>query len=153
MTVALVIKFIHVLLAIVALGANATYGVWLSLAMRSPDHLRFALRGIRFLDNRIANPAYILLFVTGAAMVLLTGMSWETPWLATAILLYIATVAVSMRGYSPALRRQIAALETSGAGSDAYRAAAATALRMGLIVMGFVLAILFLMVTKPALWD
>ena len=38
------IKFIHVLLAIVAIGFNATYGIWLSRAAKEPEHEAFTLR-------------------------------------------------------------------------------------------------------------
>jgi len=63
------LKFLHVLLAITAVGANVTYGVWLSRAARDPRHLPFALRGVKMLDDRLANPAYALLLVTGVAMI------------------------------------------------------------------------------------
>ena len=57
------IKFVHILLAIVAIGFNATYGIWISHAARhSPKELGFALRGVKRLDDRWANPAYGLLF-------------------------------------------------------------------------------------------
>jgi hypothetical protein len=40
-----VIKFFHILLAIVAVGFNATYGIWLARAAAHPVHpLRRALR-------------------------------------------------------------------------------------------------------------
>ena len=56
-----ILKFLHVLLAIVAVGFNATYAVWLARAAKEPEHEAFALRGVKFLDDRIANPAYALL--------------------------------------------------------------------------------------------
>lgn len=58
MTAYALLKFLHVLFAIVALGANATYGVWLTTAGRDPAQLGFALRGVKLLDDRFANPAY-----------------------------------------------------------------------------------------------
>ena len=51
------------------LGANLTYGVWLARAARESQHLAFALRGVKILDDRIANPAYGVIFLTGMAMV------------------------------------------------------------------------------------
>ncbi len=47
----------HVLLGITVVGANVTYGVWFSCAARDPRHLPFALRGVKMLDDRLANPA------------------------------------------------------------------------------------------------
>ena len=52
MSVYLILKWFHVLMAITALGANITYGVWFSRAARKPQHLAFTLRGIRMLNNR-----------------------------------------------------------------------------------------------------
>ena len=66
----LILKWIHVLAAITALGANITYGVWIGRAGGQPETLAFALRGVKFIDDRIANPAYGLLLVTGL------GMAW-----------------------------------------------------------------------------
>ncbi|MCC6617465.1 MAG: hypothetical protein IT341_00340 [Chloroflexi bacterium] len=39
------LKALHVLLAIVAVGANATYAVWQTRVEREPQHTGFALRG------------------------------------------------------------------------------------------------------------
>jgi len=53
--------------------------------------------------------------------------------------------------YSPALTRQIEALERDGAKSAAYRSANLRATIYGIGVMVPILAILFLMVSKPSL--
>ena len=34
-----VLKFFHVLLAIVAVGFNASYGIWLARAAKEPEHV------------------------------------------------------------------------------------------------------------------
>jgi hypothetical protein len=53
--------------------------------------------------------------------------------------------------YSPALTRQIEALDRDGPQSPAYRSANLRATIYGIGVMVPILAILFLMVTKPSL--
>jgi uncharacterized membrane protein len=65
----LTLKLLHILLAITALGANLTYGVWIARSKMQPEFATFALRGVKFIDDRIANPSYLLLLPTGAAMV------------------------------------------------------------------------------------
>ena len=65
----LLLKWLHVLAAIVALGANLTYGIWIAHASRHPEALSFTLRSIKLIDDRVANPAYGLLLVTGLLMV------------------------------------------------------------------------------------
>ena len=64
-----ILKFFHILFAIIAVGFNASYGIWLARAARERDHEAFALRGVKLLDDRFANPAYGLLLVTGLLMV------------------------------------------------------------------------------------
>lgn len=152
MNLYLLLKYVHILMAIVAVGANATYGIWLARGARESQHLSHVLNGIRFLDNRIANPAYGLLFITGLAMVYVGNLSWRTPWIEAAVILYIVFAVLGFRGYSPALLRQIAAAESGGPQSERYRRAEASGRTLGLLVMVVVLVILFLMVAKPALW-
>ena len=96
-----VLKFVHVLLAIVAVGFNATYAVWLARAAREPEHEAFALRGVKFLDDRIANPAYALLLVTGLSMVWVGDLDLVQFWLLTALVLYVVAVGLGLFVYTP----------------------------------------------------
>ena len=70
-----VVKFFHVLLAIIAVGFNASYGIWIARASKEREHELHVLRGIKILDDRFANPAYGLLLVTGLIMVRLGHLS------------------------------------------------------------------------------
>ena len=152
MSAYLILKYIHVLAAIVAVGTNATYGVWMTLGAAQPDSLRAILRGVRFLDTRIANPAYGLLLITGLAMLYAGHLAIGTPWIATGLGLFIVGMALGARGYTPALRGQIQALEAGGPQSEAYRRASDRGRAIGLLFMVLVLVIIFLMVVKPTLW-
>ena len=149
----LIVKWVHVLAAIVALGANVTYGVWLALASRDPQSLPFALRGVRFLDDRLANPAYIVLLVSGLLMVFLVGFPLTLPWLLTALILYVLTALIGIFVYGPTLRAQLRAAETTGADSAEYRRVAQRGSRLGILTIGIVVVIVFLMVVKPPLWS
>lgn len=64
------LKLIHILAAIVAVGTNVTYFVWLGFARRDPAGSAGVLRGIKVLDARLANPAYGVLPIAGILMVL-----------------------------------------------------------------------------------
>ena len=143
------LKFLHVLLAIIAVGFNASYGVWIARAAREPAHLPHVLRGIKTLDDRFANPAYALLLVTGLLMVWVGDLDLTTFWISTALGLYVVVVLVAALGYSPALRRQVAALDVGGADSAEFTAASRRATVFGLVTSVLVLVIVFLMVTKP----
>ena len=50
----LLLKWLHVLAAIVAVGSNVTYGIWVARASRNPKALPFTLRGIQLIDDRVA---------------------------------------------------------------------------------------------------
>ena len=148
----LLLKWLHVLSAIVAVGANVTYGIWLTRASRSPDVLPFTLRTIKLIDNRIANPAYGLLLITGLSMTFVLPLPLTPPWLLTALVLYVVLVLVGLLGYTPTLRRQIQVLDSEGSGSSNYQALARRGTMLGMALAVLVTVIVFLMVMKPGLW-
>jgi uncharacterized membrane protein len=148
----LLLKWLHVLAAIVAVGANVTYGIWIARASHHPDALPFTLRGIKLIDDRLANPAYGLLLVTGLLMVFTIGLPLTTPWLLTALVLFVLVGLIAGVGYTPTLRRQIELLDSEGAHSSTYQAVARRGTRLGVILAILVIVIVYLMVVKPALW-
>ena len=148
----LLLKWFHVLMAITAFGANITYGLWLARADREPQHLAFALRGVKTLDDRVANPAYGILLLTGIAMVYLGRIPWTTPWLLASLILYVILVVIAAAGYTPTLRRQIASLDAGGPNSPEYQTLTARATRLGILLAVIAVIIVFMMVTKPTLW-
>jgi uncharacterized membrane protein len=143
------LKFVHVLLAVVAVGFNASYGIWLGRIAKEPEHAAHVLRGIKTLDDRFANPAYGLLLVLGLAMVWEAGIPISTFWIAASLLLYAVLVVVAAAGYSPALRQQLALSEAGRVDSDEYRRAARRGGLTGGLLSVIVVIIIFFMVTKP----
>ena len=144
------IKYLHVLLAITAVGSNITYGAWNVRAAMDSQHLNFALRGIKFIDDYIANPCYGLLLVTGLALRFIGFSIWPR-WMVTAIVLYVILITLGLAIYSPALRRQIEALQAQGANSSGYLRWAGRARVVGITTGVFALIIVFMMVVKPSL--
>ena len=142
------LKFVHVLLAITAVGSNITYAAWNVRGAREPQHLAFALRGIQFLDQRVANPAYGLLLVTGLTLVVVGNWGFRG-WIITALILFVILIVVAVAFYTPAVRRQIEALESSGEASPAYQQRAGQARVYGIIAAVIAVAIVFMMVVKP----
>jgi uncharacterized membrane protein len=146
------VKFLHVLLAVIAVGFNASYGVWLARVAREPVPTQsFVLRGIKRLDDWFANPAYVLLAVTGVTMVFVGELRFTTFWIAGGIVLWAIAVALGFFVYTPMLRNQIHALETAGPDDDDYKRYASNARFMGILLAVIVVVIIFLMVTKPTL--
>jgi uncharacterized membrane protein len=148
----LLVKWIHVLSAITAVGANITYGAWIAKASRDPKALPFVLQNIRWIDQRIANPCYGLLLLTGLTMVFMISIPLTTPWLLTALILYIIAALLGALIYAPVVRRQIQLLETEGFDSPHYLAIAKRSTLLGVLVTIDVIVIVFLMVVKPMLW-
>ena len=147
-TIAL-LRVAHVLLAIIAVGANLTYGLWLRLAGRDPEHLAFTIRGIRWIDHRVANPAYALLLVTGLALALAGGVPLTRGWLALALVLYVTAALVGVLVFGPVVRKELAALERGGPTDPEYVRRRSQAALLGVITTAIVLFILALMVLKP----
>jgi uncharacterized membrane protein len=144
-------KFVHVLLAIVAVGFNASYGIWLARAAKAPQATQsHVLRTIKFIDDRFANPAYAMLLVTGLAMAFSAGIPFSRLWIAGSIGLWLVLVFVGLGVYTPTLRDQIRVLESEGPGSEEYQRLAARGRGVGIVLGLIVVVIVYLMVTKPA---
>ena len=147
----LIIKWIHILSAITAVGANITYGMWTARASREPNFLPFVLRSIHWIDSRVVNPCYGLLLLTGLTMAFTVPIPLTTPWLLTALVLYVIAALLGILFYAPVVRSQIQLLESQGFDSPDYQATAGKARLMGILVGVDVIIIVFLMVVKPVL--
>jgi uncharacterized membrane protein len=140
--------FIHVLSAIIAVGYNASYAVWLTRGGMQRQHLVFALRGIKFMDDYVANPAYFLLLLTGIALVVISGRPWTELWIELALGLWIVLLVIAYGGYTPALAHQIRVAET-GADGPAYRSAETRQTVLGITLSVLAVIIVVLMVFRP----
>lgn len=149
-----VVRFLHVLGAVVALGFSLSYGLWLSRAELAGAAARpFVLRTISWIDRRLTTPAYVLQLITGLMLVFLIDVDlFKEAWLALSLGIYAAVVALAMAVYAPAHRRQTVLAERLAAGEPVeanYAEVAAKARRFGLLVTLLTLAIVVLMVFQP----
>ena len=151
MTLYEILKYVHIVMAIAAIGFNLSYAFWLARAEREPEHAAHLLRGIKILDDRFANPAYGVLLVTGIIMVLKEDLGFDTFWIASALVLYVLVTLVAILVYSPALRNQALLAEANKTGSDEYKRLSQKGKAVGAGLVLGVLVIEFLMVTKPTL--
>jgi len=143
------LKALHIMFAIVAVGLNISYGIWQARAAREPEHMGYALRGIKFLDDRVANPSYAGLLIVGILLVVLGPWEFTQFWIYASIALYVALGVVAFFLYSPTLKRQIAAYEAGGAASSEFAALGTRARVVGIVLAVIVVAIILLMVVKP----
>lgn len=152
MSLYLLLKFVHVAFAIVAVGSNVTYGVWLARARAQPEHLPHVLKGVKFIDDRLANPSYGVVLITGLTLAFIGQIPFRTLWVAGGIGLFVLLIVLAVAFYGPTLRGQIAALEKGGgADSTEYRRLDRRGTVVGMTLAVVVLLIVFLMVTKPSL--
>ncbi len=143
------IKFVHIFAAIIAVGFNASYAIWLRRVAREPEHTSHVLRTIKTLDDRFANPAYGLLLVTGVAMLIVGDISPSTFWIATSLVLYVVMVVLGLAFYTPILRRQNAMAAAGQVQTEEYGRLARRGAAIGGVLAVLVVVIVFLMVTKP----
>ena len=146
-----ILRFIHILAAIVAVGFNISYAVWIIRAQRDPSHTAFALRGIKFIDDRIANPAYGVLLITGIALVFLIGYKITTLWIDVALVLFVALIVVAATQYTPTLREQVKLAEAGDTTSAEFTRLAKRGQTFGQVLGAIVVLILATMVFKPTL--
>jgi uncharacterized membrane protein len=142
------VKFFHILIAIIALGTSAGLGILLEFYGNHPTHGPFVLRMIHRLVALVVVPGYVLMLGTG---VWLTHLSWSftTKWIQAAIALW--TVGAVLLGISLAvLRKQATLLETSGPSTAAYRRVSLLERLLGGGTGTVIVAILYFMVAKPA---
>ncbi len=147
----LLLKFIHIAAAITAAGANITYGVWNARSQNEPAHLGFALKGIKFIDDRIANPAYGVLLLTGALMLAVGHWSITLLWVILALVLFAILVVVAVALYSPLLRKLIAVVDGGDTTSSEFSRLINRNRMLGAVLGLLVLLILVMMVFKPSL--
>ena len=143
------LRALHILLAIVAVGANITYGFWQVRAAREPQHLGYVLRTIKFLDDRVANPAYGGLFLLGIVLVLIGPYEFTTTWVAISIGLFLVMGGLTLVIYTPMQRRQIAVYESAGPESPEFAELSNRMRTIGIVLAVLVVVIVFLMVVKP----
>jgi uncharacterized membrane protein len=146
-----VLKFIHILSAITAVGANITYGVWNARSQADPAHLGFTLKGIKFLDDRIANPAYGVLLLTGLVMVFVNSWPITSLWIVVALLLFAILVLLAVAVYSPLLRQLIKLVDAGDTSSPEFSKLSGRNRIMGPAFGVIVVLILAMMVFKPTL--
>lgn len=143
----LLLKFFHILIAILALGTSAGLGIVLEFYGNHPAHGAFLLRAIKRVVALFVIPGYVLVLVTGLWMV---NLSWPltTRWVQAALGLWAAgTILLTI--FLAVLRQQVALLETQGPASASYRRVSFFGRVLGAGVGLVIVTILYLMVFKP----
>jgi uncharacterized membrane protein len=145
------LKFLHILLAITAIGFNSAYGLIIGRARKAGTaELKFALRTVKVMDDYVANPCYVLLLLTGIGMVHTSGYPWSLKWIHGSMALLVVAFILAIGFYTPTLRKQIAILDSRGANDPEFLRLSKRGAMLGGILGVIVLVIVGLMVYKPA---
>jgi uncharacterized membrane protein len=141
------LKFLHILVAIIAMGTSAGLGIVLELYGSHPRHGAFVLRAIHRLLAFVVIPGYLLMLATGLWLV---HLSWSLTmkWIQAALVLW-GVAAVLLPIALAVLRKQITLLETTGPASVSYRRVSLLERLLGAGVGLVVVVTLYLMVAKP----
>lgn len=145
------LKFIHIFAAAIAVGMNISYGIWIARAQNDLASNTFALKTIRFIDDRIANPAYGVLLLTGLLMVWRLQIPILTLWIDVALVLYVVLLVVGIGFYSPTLRSQVKLVEAGDSTSAEFQRLGSRGRILGITLGVIVFLILVIMVFKPHL--
>ena len=137
-------------MAILALGVNFSFPLWMYVGHKNPNHLAFTLKGIQKLDSRLANPGYILSLITGLGLCWYMHLNpFSVLWLWASLILYALAAATGIAVYSPLLRKQIAVLQNTGANSEEYQRLNKKGTYVGVFIFILAISIVVLMVAKP----
>jgi uncharacterized membrane protein len=144
-----IVKFFHILVAILALGTSAGLGILLEFYGGHPTHGPFLLRAIGRMVALFVIPGYVLMLATGLWMV---GLAWPltTPWIRAALALWGIGIAI-LTIFLVVLRKQVRLFEAKGPNSPLYQRTSLLARSLGAGLGLVVILMLYLMVFKPGM--
>jgi hypothetical protein len=146
---------LHVLAAIVAIGPNFAYATIRGMGRQEPQHANFATRVSHEISARLVYPVGLVIPATGLGMILILGIDLASRsfwWLDLAIVIYAAVYLYSFFVQRRVVERIIGI--TSSPMPDGppreLRSLAMRAQRGGTAMLVLLVAVVVLMVVKPA---
>ena len=146
------LKFLHVLLTIVAVGFNAAFGLILGRARgggADGREMKFALGTVRAMAV-VAHTCYLLVLLTGVALVHVAGYPWSLKWIHVSLALFVIAFLTATFLLFPLMRRRMTALEARGPADAEFIAMSKRSTMIGGALTLITLVILWLMIAKPA---
>ena len=145
------LKTIHILLAIVAVGFSASYGLIIGRARKAGRvELTFALKTVQVMGDYVANPSFVLLFLTGFGMIRMSGLPMGTRWVHVSMALLFVAMGLGFGVAGPTLRKQIAVLEARGPDDPEFQTLSKRGAMVGGVLGVLSLVVIYLMVHKPS---
>jgi len=147
----LALKFLHIFLAIVAVGFTCSFGLILARASKGGAdgrELKFALDTIRVM-GRIGHVCFLFLLITGIALIHIAGYPWYL-WLKWSAGLVVVALLVAQFLLLPTVPKRLAILAARGPGDPEFIALSKRSAVLGAVLGVAALVVLWLMVSKPA---
>ncbi len=150
-------KWLHILSSTVLFGTGigTAFQMVFAMARRDPAHIAGTASGVVLADWLFTTPAGVIQPATGLWLSYLAGWSLTEPWLLITYALYLLALACWLPVVRLQIRLRDLAREAVAAGTDlppeAYRAYRLWFL-LGWPAFAALIAIYWLMVTKPPLW-
>lgn len=114
------------------------------------DHLLFALRGVKFMDGKVANPCYGLVLISGFAMAYVAEYDiLSTTWIRYPVILFAIMGALAFTVYSPTLKKQIVLVEQGSMDTQEYKSIEKKQMILGAVLFLLAVTIIAIMVIKP----
>ena len=152
----LVLKALHVVSAAVLLGTGAgiAFFMWRAHATRDAATVAAVARIVVLADFCFTAPAVLVQFASGTALAIMAGFPLSTPWLAWAIGLFFFIGACWLPVVWLQVRARDLAVQAAREGAplpEAYHRVMRWWFGLGWPAFAAVLAIVWLMVAKPAI--
>jgi len=141
------VKFLHIMIAILALGTSAGLGIVLEFYGDHPIHGPFLLRAIKRIVAFFVYPGYVLMLATGLWM---ANLNWPltTSWIKAALALWGVGIVI-LTIFLAVLHKQLRLFEAEGPTSISYRRVSLLGRGLGAGLGLVVIINLYLMVFKP----
>jgi uncharacterized membrane protein len=155
-----ILLFLHVLGAIIAFGPTFSFAIIGAMGGKEPMHANFATRVTEAISHRVVWRLALVQGVTGVALILVSGVDLTTArWLDLGIVLYVIALGFSYFVQTPHVRQVIEMTSTpppppapgaAPSGPPPALLALIKSVQQGGMILGLlIVAIVFLMVTKP----
>ena len=146
-----VLKFVHILLAIIAVGFTSTFGLLSVRAAKAGGdgrEMMFALKTIALMSN-IAHAGFLLLLATGLWMIWEVGYTFTFTWIYLSLILFAVAFLAGSFMMVPSVKRRIAILAERGPSDPEFIALSQRAAKLGPALSLLALILVWLMVAKP----
>ena len=145
-----VLKFLHILAAVVWVGGAVLLQVLAQLALKSklPGRAAEFAQEVELIGKRLFTPLSILVLLLGIALVQEGDWGFGHAWIILGLVGIAATIATGAGYLGPQMGKLAELIRTDGPDAPSVRARIATILNVARVDSVVLIAIIFVMVTK-----